>query len=204
VTSPDETPQDARPPQLQDRVTKAITGAFFAELADVGYGQMSIESIVRRARVGKAAVYRRWPGKKAMAIGLISDVAVRADETPDTGSFRGDVLALTGQMARLLSHPLASRIIPAVAAEAGREPELESVLRDTIEGPRREKYAQIVRRGIERQELPTNCDIDLALDLLVGPLYWRLLVRRQQLSAQDMERFTDGVVAAISATQLSP
>jgi len=193
------TTKSARTPTLQNRVTAAITAAFFDELAEVGYGQMSVDSIVRRAGIGKAAVYRRWPTKKAMAIALISEVAVRAEETPDTGTLRGDLIALIRQLDTLLSHPLTARIIPAVVAEAARDPELEAVLRFTVEGPRRQTQAEILHRAIHRGELSPDCDIDLALDLIAGPLYWRLLVRRKNLNAGASYRLAEGLVAAIAA-----
>ena len=191
--------RNSRPRVLQGRVTAAITAAFFEELAEVGYGQLSVDSIVRRAGVGKAAVYRRWPTKDAMAVALISQVAVRGDQVPDTGALRGDLVALLSQMSTALSHPLASRIIPAVVAEAGRDPELEVVLRDTVEAPRRAAVADIVHRAVARGELPRDCDVELALDLIAGPLYWRRLVRRGDLDAAGIDRLADGLAAALRA-----
>lgn len=189
--------------QLRGRVTTAITQAFFVELAEVGYGKLAVDSIVKRAGVGKAAVYRRWPTKRDMAIALISDVVIQANEPPDTGSLRGDVVALIQQMTALFHHPLVSRIVPAVAAEAARDQELEALLRDTIEGPRRVSYAEILRRGIKRGELPADCDVDLALDFLIGPLYWRLLVRRSALDHNATIRLSNGLIAAIITTRLN-
>jgi AcrR family transcriptional regulator len=187
------------PEALQDRVTAAITRAFFEELAEAGYGRMSVDAIVRRAGVGKAAVYRRWPGKHAMAVALISEVAMRGAPMPDTGSLRGDLVALMSGLRTAMRHPLASRIIPAVAAEGGRDPELERVLRDTIEAPRRASAAQIVHRAVARGELPRDCDVELALDLMIAPLYWRLLVRRRDLDAASIERLADSLAAALAA-----
>jgi AcrR family transcriptional regulator len=191
-------------PQLRGRVTTAITTAFFAELAEVGYGRLSVDSIVKRAGVGKAAVYRRWPTKKAMAIALITEIAAEANEPPDTGSFEGDVVALTKQLSALLLHPLAGRIIPAVAAEMARDDQLDKLLRETIESPRRQSYAALIRRGIERGEIPADCDLDLALDMLIGPLYWRILVRQKALDFNTTERVAKGLAAAVAATRLNP
>ena len=188
-------------PQLQRRVTTSITSAFFAELAEVGYGRLTVDSIVKRAGVGKAAVYRRWPTKEAMAIDLITNITLQADEPPDTGSFRGDVLALTMQLTTVFRHPLATHIIPAVAAESGRDRDLQMLLRDLVEGPRRTSYAVLLERGIARGEIPADCDIDLALDLLIGPLYWRLLVRRKSLDPPATERLTNAVIAAVKASR---
>lgn len=188
-------------PQLHSRVTAAITRSFFVELAEVGYGRLTVDSIVRRAGIGKAAIYRRWPTKKDMALDLLTAVSARANEPPDTGSFRGDVVALTAQLAAVFDHPLAGRILPAVAAEAGRDRELEKVLHETVEGPRRQSYAVLVRRGVERGELPVDVDVDLALDVLAGPLYWRLLVRRKSLDPPSLQRLAHALVAAVEETR---
>jgi AcrR family transcriptional regulator len=186
---------------LQDRVTDAISTAFFEELAEVGYGQLSVDAVVRRAGVGKAAVYRRWPNKSAMAVALIAKAAVSEELVPDTGTLHGDLVVLMSQMSTALRHPLASRVIPAVAAEAGRDRELELVLRETVEAPRRASIARILHRAIARGELPSDCDLELALDLVAGPLYWRLLVRRRDLDAASRARLADGVLAAIAAVR---
>ncbi len=184
---------------LQDRVTAAISTAFFEELAEVGYGQMSVDAIVRRAGVGKAAVYRRWPNKTAMAVALIAKAAVTEQSVPDTGTLHGDLVMLMSHLSTALRHPLASRVIPAVVAEAGRDRKLELVLRETVEAPRRARVAGILQRAVGRGELPSDCDVELALDLVAGPLYWRLMVRRRDLDAASIVRLADGLVAAIAA-----
>lgn len=196
-----ETGRGRRGPSLDGRVTAAIRAAFFEELAAVGYGRMSVDSIVKRAGVSKAAVYRRWPSKHVMALTLISEVAVRGAPIPDTGSLRGDLVALLGGLCHALGHPLASKIIPAVVAEAHRHPELERVLRDTVEAPRRANAAQIVHRAVLRGELPRDCDMEMALDLMAAPVYYRLLVRKRDLDAAGIERLADGLVAALAAAR---
>ncbi|MBB5911223.1 AcrR family transcriptional regulator [Nocardia transvalensis] len=163
-------------PVLQDALTDALASAFFEELAAAGYGRLSIEAVARRAGAGKAAVYRRWPSKQAMALDLITKVAVAAADTPDTGTLRGDLHAYLTAAADGLRHPLASKIIPDLLAEAGREPALAASLAEGIGGARRERAAELLRRGIDRGELPRDLNIPLALDFLAGPLYWRLTI----------------------------
>ncbi|KAA9108093.1 TetR/AcrR family transcriptional regulator [Microbacterium rhizomatis] len=196
-----EEPAPAQPsnPALHARVTSSITRAFFEEMAESGYGQTSVDAIVRRAGVGKAALYRRWPTKKAMAIALISDAAVRSEPAPDTGSLHGDISSLVHRLSAVLGDPLVGRVVLAVTAESSRDPELENVLRESVEGPRRANLSAMLLRAIDRGELRADCDIDLALDLIAGALYWRVLVRRQGWDAGQLDRLSAALTKAITA-----
>ncbi len=64
------------------------------------------------------------------------------------------------------------------------------------------RYAVLVQRALDRGELPASCDVDLALDLLISPLYWRLLVRRAALGQEATVRLVKALVAAVAATAL--
>jgi AcrR family transcriptional regulator len=187
---------------LDDRTTVAIRAAFFDELAAVGYGRLSVDSIVKRAAVSKAAVYRRWPSKGEMAAALIAEVATGIVEMPDTGSLRGDLVAFLIATHDAMRHPLAARIIPAILSEAGRDSALAATLRATVEAPRRAAAERMLRRAIERGELPADCDLDLSLDHMIGALYFRALVRQQDLDRLSIGRLADGLVAAMRATRL--
>jgi|GEM_PF-3159431 len=73
------------------------------------------------------------------------------------------------------------------------------MLRDTVDAPRWASVGRIIDRAVARGELPDDCDVELVLDVVASPLYWRLLVRRQALDASGVERLADGVLAAIAA-----
>jgi AcrR family transcriptional regulator len=186
-------------PVLQDDVTDAITTAFFEELASVGYGKLSIDAIARRAGTGKAAIYRRWPSKQAMTVGLVSGVAVTAIPVPDTGSLRGDIHGFLVEAYAAMRHPLARTIVPDLLAEATRTSELAEALQTTIRGPRRASAARLLQRAIERGELPRDTDIELGLDFLAGPLYWRQVVVRLPIADISLDRLTDKIIAALNA-----
>src|SRR5690349_6228007 len=124
---------------LQQTVTDAIRRATLAELARVGYARMSIEAIARRAGVGKAAIYRRWPTKSALVVTVISAVAADDVEMPDTGTLRGDLRALLTANARLLRRRMTQRILADLMAETRREPQLEAALRSSVQERRRAK-----------------------------------------------------------------
>jgi AcrR family transcriptional regulator len=183
---------------LQEDVTEAIRAAVFAELAAVGYGRMSIEAVARRAGVGKSAVYRRWRSKLEMVIDVVSAIAVIGMPVPDTGSLRGDVRALLGITAHALRHPLASQIVPDLLAEAARNPDIAQTLETALRETQRGISTVMVRNAVARGELPSGTDPELAFDMVIGPLYWRLAVVRAPVTKGYLDR-----LAAASATALA-
>jgi AcrR family transcriptional regulator len=180
-------------------VTDAIRTAFFEELAAVGYGKLSIDALAKRAGVGKAAIYRRWPGKQAMVVALVSAVAIAAIDIPDTGTLRGDLRQFLVNACAALSHPLACTIVPDLLAEATRNIELADALLVAIRAPRRAKAAQLLQRAIDRGELPTDASLELSLDFLAGPLYWRMVVVRMPTDDDYFDRLTDKIIGALRA-----
>jgi AcrR family transcriptional regulator len=187
---------------LQENVTSAITAAAFEELAETGYARMSMDAVARRAGVGKAALYRRWDSKDAMLIDLVAR-AVRESALiqADTGSLRGDVQAYLTATCSQLSGRLVSRIAPDFLAESPRNPALAAALREVIATPRRESADAMLSRAIGRGELPADLDHDLALDLLVAPLGFRLLVSQGVINDGYLRRLTDATVAALKASR---
>jgi len=187
---------------LQEDVTTAITAAAFEELAETGYARMSMDAVARRAGVGKAALYRRWDSKDAMLIDLVAR-AVRGSALiqADTGSLRGDVEAHLVATLNQLSGRLVSRIAPDFLAESPRNPALAAALREVIATPRRQSSDAILSRAIDRGELPADLDHDLALDLLMAPLGFRLLVSRGVIDDDYLRRLTDVTVAALKASR---
>ncbi|MFI9647705.1 TetR-like C-terminal domain-containing protein [Streptomyces sp. NPDC052040] len=184
---------------LQDSVTEAISAAFFEELASVGYARLSLEAVAKRAGAGKAAIYRRWPSKLEMAVALVSAAAVDAPEDVDSGTLRGDVFALLADLDGALRHRLPSRIVPDLLAESARNPELQQALFAAVRDTRRGKATRLLERAVERGELPSDVDRELALDLLAGPLYWRLAVVRTPTGPDYLDRLADKLLAAFVA-----
>jgi AcrR family transcriptional regulator len=169
------------------------------ELAAVGYGRLSIEAVARRAGVGKTAVYRRWSSKLEMVLEIVSGVAGQSLPLPDTGSLRGDIEMLLRIVARALQHPLASQIIPDLLAEAARNPQIATTLQQALRANQRDVGELLIRRAIDRGELAAQFDPDIASELIVGPLYWRLAVARTELSAGYLAKLAAAVASALQA-----
>lgn len=184
---------------LRGDITEAIQGALIQELAEVGYGRLSIEAVARRAGVGKTAVYRRWSSKLEMVLEVVASVAGASLPLPDTGSLQGDLEIFLRFGAKALRHRLASQIIPDLLSEAARNPQIATTLQTVMRATQEDVGSLLIGRAVERGELSGAVDADLAVDLIVGPLYWRLAVARTPLPGPVVTRMATAAVAALRA-----
>lgn len=182
---------------LRGEITTAIRHAVAHELATVGYGRLSIEAVARRAGVGKTAVYRRWRSKLEMVLELVTDVASRKFPLPDTGSLQSDLELFLQLAGTALGHPLASQIIPDLLAEAARNPEIAQTLYQALQANQRDVAALLVARAVRRGEMSPDTDGDVAADLIVGPLYWRMAVVRTPVAADYVTRMATAIRLAL-------
>jgi AcrR family transcriptional regulator len=187
---------------LQPEVTQAITDAVLHELAEQGYGRLSMEAVAKRAGVGKSALYRRWPSKHEMITATVAEFSVTRAGIEDTGSLRGDLRATMQAVIDWLTHPLFSRILPDLVAEGARNPEMAESARTSIGGPRRELAEVLLLRAIGRGELATDTDLELALDILAAPIYWRLVVRQAPPGPDYVERLVEYTLRALGAREV--
>ncbi|MFF3426874.1 TetR/AcrR family transcriptional regulator [Streptomyces sp. NPDC002602] len=184
---------------LREDVTEAIRAAVLEELAAVGFARMSIEAVARRAGVGKTAVYRRWKSKLHLVLDLVAAFAVDGLPAPATGSLYGDVRALLEVMSHLLSHQVASAVIPDLLVEAARNPELADAVRGALLEGERRMAEGIVSEAVARGELAAGTDPSRALDLAIGPLYWRQVVVREPVAGPYLDELARSVVAGLTA-----
>ncbi|WP_299409897.1 TetR/AcrR family transcriptional regulator [uncultured Roseobacter sp.] len=184
---------------MRTSVTDALTRAFFEEWARTGIGALSLERVAKRAGVGKAALYRRWPSKHEMAIELISAVGLNLTPIPDTGSLLEDLRLTLLSLRRVLRHPLIKRILPDLHAEMARTSVLSTEIRTTLQFERRARGAMIVERAIARGELPKNVDADLANDALASILYWRIIVTGGRVHREDLDRIARFIAVGLGA-----
>jgi AcrR family transcriptional regulator len=172
----------------------AILEAAAELLLDRGLSAVSMDAVAERAGVSKATIYRWWPTKETLALdALFNEWAAAAPATRDTGSLRGDLLALMRPWARLASSRPYGRVIAGLITEAQTDPEFAAEYRSRFVEPRRAQAREVFRRSIERGEIKADAKIEVALDMLYGPLYHRLLHGHAPLS----DRFVRDVVNTV-------
>jgi AcrR family transcriptional regulator len=187
-----------RPRSEQARL--AILDAMIDLLLEHGLTGASMDDVAERAGVSKATIYRWWPTKETLALEALyhswADVEL---QQPDTGSIRGDLLALLRPWVRRLRARPYGRLIAALVTEAQTDPAFENEYQARFVEPRREQGRAAFARAVARAEIPRDTDVEVALDLLYGPLYHRLLHRHAPLTDRFVAQVVDAVLRGIAA-----
>jgi AcrR family transcriptional regulator len=198
-----EPPRRGRP--RSEKAREAILAAAAELLLDRGLGAVNMDAVAERAAVSKATIYRWWPTKETLALdALYHEWAAVRPRPRATGSLRGDLLALLRPWVHLVGTRPYGRVIAALITEAQTDPAFAELYRERFVEPRRDQARPILARAIERGELPATTNVELALDLLYGPLYHRLLHGHAPLNERFLRELVDTVLAGlVSAHQRS-
>jgi len=154
-------PGRPRDPEVDRRIIQAALDVF----GDNGWAGFAMETVARRAGVGKASVYLRWTGKEALLTDALTGGLPQVSDV-DTGTLYGDLVELATQMLDLYAGS-SSRAALRLTLEAPNIPGVAEHYEAMTKAQLRAARA-IVRRGIDRGELPPGASITLLLDTLVG------------------------------------
>ncbi|MEU1016636.1 TetR/AcrR family transcriptional regulator [Streptomyces sp. NPDC005900] len=175
-----------------EAVEQAIIEGVVRLLEDgVPLAELSIERIARTAGVGKATIYRRWDGKEALFVDVL-----RVFEEPDPAlpgtSMRDDLVCLLEGLRRRGLSMRSSALLHNVFAQMKALPKLWDAYHRTVVDPRRRATCDVLRRGVADGELRADVDIEMANDLLVGPMLLRTVMRPEATLDDDLaERIVD-------------
>lgn len=181
---------------------EAILLAAMSLLSEVGYDQLTIEAIAERARASKATIYRRWPGKAelvATAIRRYAGTPVTAP--PDTASLRDDLVAVLLSLRASLTGQDSALIIGLLVAMR-RDPDLAHTVRRHVLDHKRDVFAAVMARAIDRGEIPATMDHALLAEISSAALLSRLLVTGEPLDDLFLHTLVDAVLLPMLSHQL--
>jgi AcrR family transcriptional regulator len=159
---------------------KSILSASYDLLLENGLGTVTVEKIAERAGVSKATIYKWWTNKADVVMdGFLAATAARLP-VPDTGSVFNDILKHATSLAQFLTSR-EGKIIKELIGEGQFDSGLAESYRTRYFHPRRLEAKQLLERGVQRGELRENLDLDLSIDLIYGPIFYRLLVIGENL-----------------------
>ena len=173
---------------------QAILDATLALLAEVGFSALTVEGVAGRAGVGKATIYRRWASKLPLVIEAFGGLP--SFEDADTGSLASDLKAMLRAYLELFNKTPLAAVLPALASERAHDPALAELF-DPVLQQRRSPLSRALERAVARGEVPADLDIDLAADLIVGPIAVRLFFTGRKVTTSMVDPMVDMALGGI-------
>jgi AcrR family transcriptional regulator len=172
---------------------RTIQQAALELLEEVGFNSLTIEGVAARAGVGKTTIYRRYPNKASLVWASFLEAVEPEIPFPDTGSVKEDLRRQMRSLIRLFNGPR-GRIVATLIGGGQTDGELIEAFRTQWLARRREVARKVIRRGVERGELPEDINADFLLDALYGPIYMRLLIGHAPLKQSLADKLVEVVL----------
>jgi AcrR family transcriptional regulator len=157
------------------KAQRAILDAAREAIATDGFANLRLEHVAAAAGVGKATIYRHWPSKEALALEVLLELAAPYLEVAHLGDTRAELQRSVDNAVRGLTKSPYGAVMRALMSQIATNPDLGDAFRETVVDARRSEIARVVERGIERGDLRRDTDGGIATELLIGPVYYRLV-----------------------------
>jgi AcrR family transcriptional regulator len=177
------------------RSEKAILDAARALIAERGVEGLTVEGVAARSGVAKTTIYRRWRDKDELALAILVDATDKISAPPDRGDTRKELLTFVRTAKQIIQ---SGGIYPGLVSDIATKPHLARVYREQIVDKRLAEVKVVVDRGIARGDLRPDTDVRVVHELLVGPLFYRLLFSGAPLNASHANQIVDAVMHAFS------
>jgi AcrR family transcriptional regulator len=152
-----------------ERAERAILDAALELFTESGVAGVCMEAVAARAGVGKATIYRRWPGKEDLLLDALSSLKSPIPE-PAGESVRDDLVAMLKVMCQDASDPARMRRYSLLLGEGKKYPKVMERYKATVVEPRRDLLRSVLRRGVANGELRPDLDVEVALFMLTGAI----------------------------------
>src|SRR5262249_14149224 len=177
------------------RSEKAILEAAEALIAERGVDGRTIEGVAARAGVAKTTSYRRWRDKEELALAILVDTTAKITAPPDVGDTRKELLTFVRTAKRVVKP---GGIVRELASAIATKPHLSRTYRERIVDLRLAEIKTVIDRGIARGDLRPDPTWRLAHEMLIGPLFYRLLFSGAPLDNKHANEIVDAVMRAFS------
>jgi AcrR family transcriptional regulator len=189
-----------QPPRRVERSRQAILDATRELLAEDGrVGALTVEAVAARSGVAKTTIYRHWRDKWELALDAVMIDMLPRFETPvDVGDTRSELLTFLNSAIRMLAAPPYGPAMQGLVSQIATDPELARVYREQVVEARMAELAPVIKRGVARGDLRAGTDLQLLHELLLGPVFYRLLLSGAPLDRTLGPRLVDAILAGFT------
>lgn len=173
-----------------------ILDAALDVLAEEGFDGMTIDMVAARAKAGKATLYRRWPSKTELvidAVACMKNSDINLDDLPDTGTLRGDLVAMIKPHS-ILDAAKKLRVMAGLVSLLARNPELADAVRMVVVAPRAEINRIFLQRAIDRGEIRGKIDIPFIASISPSMVSYRTMMLGRQVDREFLVGIIDKIV----------
>jgi AcrR family transcriptional regulator len=181
-----------------EHARQRILRAALDVVAEHGLPGFTMEAVAQRAAASKTTLYRRWASREELLVEAMDELASRPFPLPATGDLRSDLIELMRMVESLLNEQPFPRLMAAFIDAAERDPTLQR-MHATITESRRRPIRHVLVEARLRGELPSSADLELAIDLLTAPAFYRRFIAHQPLNEAYAAAVVDQVLAALGA-----
>lgn len=171
----------------------AIRTAVLELLAEQGIAGVTMEAVAARAATSKPVLYRRWKERAALLRDTLVPVAKEAIPHEDTGSYRGDMLAILHGWADFFAGPFGA-IAPAIVGALPHDPDLANAFQKGVIDWRKQAMAELLQRAIDRGEVRPDVPVEIARELGQAILWHRFLITGDPITPGLIEHIVDEIL----------
>lgn len=177
------------------RTEEAILDAANELIAEGGVDGLTIEGVASRSGVAKTTIYRRWRDKDELALAILVERTAGFVAPPDVGDTRKELLTFLRTAKRVIRP---GGVAQGLASDIATKPHLARTYRERIVDVRRAELKTVIDRGVERGDFRADSDLWVVHELLIGPLYYRLLFSGAPLDTKHDQQLVDAVLRAFA------
>src|SRR5271163_2337564 len=183
------------------QIDKDVVAAVLNALQERGYGGVTINGIAKSIGRARSSLYRRWSSKRHLvAYAVVS--ALGENPAEDTGTLRGDLYSVVTTFWRALQGPL-GQALAGLVADMAQYAALASSIRKVVLAPRRRSMREAIERARSRGEACDDIDVELLLDMLTAPFYFRTLFGHASMSLENAAQIVNHVLRLIEPQNLA-
>jgi AcrR family transcriptional regulator len=183
------------------RIDAEVVAAVLHVLENGGYRAVTIDGIAKNVGRARSSLYRRWPSKRHLVVyAVVSELG--ENPAADTGTLRGDLLSAVRTLLRGFRGPL-GHALAGLVADMAQDAALASSIRQQVLAPRRRSMQEAIERARSRGEALNDLDVELLLDMLTGPFYFRTLFGHASMSLANTGDIVDNVLRVIKRDRIT-
>ncbi|OWK35106.1 Transcriptional regulator, TetR family [Fimbriiglobus ruber] len=175
-----------------------ILSAVFDILQEKSVRDLTIEEVAKRAGVGKPTIYKWWPTKAALVMAMFDERIVGKLATPNAKTAEQAIRAQVTELIPLFNG-FFGKVIADIIAEGQSDSSVLEEYRLRYQIKLRAFSVEVINRAVETGEFQKKIDPEVLIDMIYGPIYYRLLVRHAPLDAAFGKAVVDNILAHLKS-----